>query len=135
LLLDNSPGSLFSQLDLARSFLPGPLEGSSRPVVELPEDVLEAMRADLSQPQPAADAFSGLANAALLCRIPDDVVDLAAEALDRASYYLQHDENQPLIGFLVGLATVGAITRNHKLANAVFTCLRNYRYYYRVNST
>jgi hypothetical protein len=79
---------------------------------------------------PAATSFSKVANAALLFRIPDNVVDLAADALARANYYLQRCDGQPLIPLLLGLATVAAVTRSHKLADALFTLLRNYRRFY-----
>jgi hypothetical protein len=69
-------------------------------------------------------------NAALLFQIPDDVVDLAAEALGRTHFYLQRDDAQPLIPFLLGLATLSAVTRSHKLADGLFTLLWNYRHQY-----
>ena len=130
LLLDEVPGSLRSQLNLLQCFLPGPLEGASKAAIDIPADHLADIRADLAQPLPAATSFSAVANAALLFRIPDDVVDLAADALARANYYLQRGDGQPLIPFLLGLATVAAVTRSHKLADAVCTLLRNYRRFY-----
>jgi hypothetical protein len=130
LLLDETPGSLRQQFNLAQSILPGPLEGGSKPTIEIPINDLEAIRVDLAQPTPTAGAFSALANAALLFRIPDDVADLAAQALDRTNYYLRRSHGQPLIPFLLGLATVAATTRHRKLADALFTMLRNYRRFY-----
>lgn len=129
-LLDEAPGSLRLQLNLPHCCLPGPLEGGSRPAMDIPDDHLAAMRADLAQPTPSAEAFSTLANAALLFRIPNDVVDLAADALDRTNYYLKRGDSQPLIPLLLGLATVAAATRNHRLADALVTLLRNYRRFY-----
>lgn len=132
LLLDEGPIGLRRQLNLAQIFLPGPLEGGLKPTAELPAEAISAVRADLIQRTPTAKSFSALANAALLFRVTDDVIDLAAEALSRTNYYVERHDDQSLAPLLLSLATVSAATRNHKLADALFTLLRNYRRFYQI---
>ncbi len=127
LLLGVGPGSLSSQLNIPLSFLPGPLEGAFKAAIEMPDDHLADIRSNLLLPLPSAASFLSLANAALLFRIPDDVSDLAAEALARCGYYIQRADGEPLVLFLLGLAMVAATTRSDTLADALLTVLRNYR--------
>ena len=130
LLLDETAGSLRHQLNLPQIMLPGPLEGSSTLIMEIPPEHLGEIRTDLSRAVITAECFSALANAALFFRIPLDVVDLASDALSRAEYYLQRSGDQPLVPFLLGLATIAAVTRNQRLADTLFILLRKYRRLY-----
>jgi hypothetical protein len=112
LLLDDSEGSLRRQLDLGRAFLPGPLEGGSAAVMQIPEAHLSEMRENLSAPRITATSFSALANASLLFHIPPDLTELAADAIARADYRLERlDGTTPIRPLLMGLATIAAITR------------------------
>ena len=62
---------------------------------------------------------------------PADLADTAADAIARADYRLDcGDDVKVLIPILLGLATVAAITRNHKLTDSLFTLLRKYRRFY-----
>jgi hypothetical protein len=81
-----------------------------------------------------AECFLAITNAALLFRIPQDIIDLAGDAVSRADYYLQRSSDQPLVPFLLGLATVAAVTRNQKLADTLFVLLRKYRRFYQMSS-
>jgi hypothetical protein len=131
LLLDDSEGSLRRQLDLGRAFLPGPLEGGSAAVMQIPEAHLSEIRENLSAPRITANSFSALANASLLFHIPPDLTELAADAIARADYRLERlDGTTPIRPLLMGLATIAAITRCHKLADALFVVLRKYWRYY-----
>jgi hypothetical protein len=131
LLLEDTPGSLRHQLNIPRTFLPGPLEGSSASTLDIPDDNLTEIRADLSAPMVSVASLSAVANASLLFRLPQDVIDLTTDALSRANHYLQRDEARPLVPILLGLATAAAITRSQKLADALFTLVRKYRRFYR----
>ncbi len=131
LLLDDAPGSLRQQVNVPQCFMPGPLEGGVKSLRDLPETDLEAIRADLAQSEPLAAAFSKMANIALFFQLPEDVLDLAATALDRANYYLQvGDGDQQVHSYLLGLAVTAASNRHRKLADALFIVLRNYRLNY-----
>ena len=131
LLLDDVEGSLRRQINIPLVFLPGPLEGGSEPQMEIPAEHQAEMRADLSAPVITASSFSALVNGSLLFRIPADLTDTAADAIARADYRLDcGDDVKVLIPILLGLATIAAITRNHKLTDSLFTLLRKYRRFY-----
>jgi hypothetical protein len=128
LLLDDVEGGLRRQLNIPRVFLPGPLEGASDPLAEIPEEHQAMLRADLSEPVIKGSSFFALANGAYLFRIPSDIAGAAADALTRADYRLDCDGDQErLVQLLHGLAAVAAVTRNHELADSLFTVLRKYR--------
>jgi hypothetical protein len=131
LLLDDVEGGLRRQLDIRQAFVPGPLEGSLAPVLEIPEESLLEMRASLQEPVITISSFSALANSAILFRIPTELCDLAAEAIARADYHFAEvDDTKPLIPHLLSLATAAAITRNERLADALFIVVRKYRRLY-----
>jgi hypothetical protein len=131
ILLDDADGSLRSQLKFPLSFLPGPLEGGTTSVHELPAEYLADMRSDLMKPTVVIGSFSSLLNASLLFSIPTEIAELAADAIVRSDYHLESfDDRAPLIPHLVGLATVAAVTKNHKLADALFVLLRKNRRIY-----
>jgi hypothetical protein len=131
MLLDEVEGGLRHQLDIRQAFAPGPLEGSATPSLEIQDENLAEVRAALQQPIITVSSFSALANSALLFRIPDDLCDLAADAIARADYHFTDvDETKPLIPHVLGLATAAAINRNEKLADALFIVVRKYRRLY-----
>lgn len=131
LLLDDVEGSVRRQIKIPQAYWPGPLEGGSEPQMEIPAEHQAEMRADLSAPAISASSFSALVNGSLLFRIPADLTDTAADAIARADYRLDcGDDVKVLVPILLGLATVAAITRSHKLTDSLFTLLRKYRRFY-----
>jgi len=89
------------------------------------------MRTDLSGSVITASSFSALVNSSLLFRIPADLADAAADAIAGAEYRLDcGGDVKLLVVILFGLATVAAVTRNHKLTESLFTVLRKYRRFY-----
>jgi hypothetical protein len=131
LLLDDSEGSLRRQLDLSRAFLPGPLEGGTAAVMEIPDPLLTEIRENLGAPRITAASFSKLVNASLLFHVPPDLAGLAADAIARADYRLELvDGTTPILPFLMGLATVAGITRCHKLTAALLVVSRKSRRYH-----
>ena len=131
LLLDDTNGSLRKQLNLSRAFLPGPLEGGMNPQLDVPATHLAEMRSDLSQPVITAASFSDIVNGSLLFRIPSELADMAADAIARADYRLECiDDTTPLVPYLLGLASVSSVTRNHRLADSLFILLRKYRQFH-----
>ena len=130
LLLDDTNGSLRKQLNISRAFLPGPLEGGMSPQLDVPPTHLAEMRSDLSQPAVTAASFSGLVSGSLLFRIPSELADMAADAIARADYRLECIGDTPLVPYLLGLASVASVFRNHRLADSLFILLRKYRQFY-----
>ena len=131
LLLDGGDDSLKTQLDVARVLLPGPLEGGMKPQLAIPERHLAEIRSDLSEPIISARSFSALVNGSFLFFIPNEIADLAADAIARADYRLECGDDLTRLGpYLRGLAFVAAGTRNYKLADALFVLLRKYRQLY-----
>jgi hypothetical protein len=131
LLFDDSDGSLRKQFDLALACLPGPIEGGTTPTLEIPAAHLAEMRSDLAEPVISAASLSGLVNGSLLFLIPAEIADMAADAIARADYRLECvDEQTSVVPCLLGIASMASITRNHKLADALFTLLRKYRQFY-----
>ena len=130
LLLDDTNDSLRKQLNLSRAFLPGPLEGGMSPQLDVPPTHLAEMRSDLSQPAVTAASFSGLVNGSLLFRVPSELADMAADAIARADYRLECIGDTPLVPYLLGLASVASVIRNHRLADSLFILLRKYRQFY-----
>jgi hypothetical protein len=131
LLLDDVEGSLRRQITIPQASLPGPLEGGSEAQMEIPAEHQAEMRADLLGSVITASSFSALVNGSLLFRIPADLADAAAVAIERAEYRLDcgGDKNL-LVVILFGLTTVAAVTRCHKLTDSLFMVLRKYRRLY-----
>jgi hypothetical protein len=87
------------------------------------------MRIDLSGSPITAGCLSKLINSAYLFAIPVELADIAADALIRSDYQVdcgQEKENLPFV--LLGLASVAATSRSHKLADALFILLRKYQH-------
>jgi hypothetical protein len=128
ILIGNQPGSLRKQLNLLSIQFPGPLEGNVELVTPLPPDLLVKMREQLADPSPAVSSFTLLANSALIFRVPEEVPNLAVEAIRRAQYRLDcGGEPEQLQHCLMALATVAASYRNCSLADELFIVIRSYR--------
>ncbi len=110
--------------------LPGPLEGSVAPPVELPAEEVTRIRDELSAATITIESVSGLANAAIVVRFPAELADTAADAIARADYRLPHDNTAVFVAHLLGLASAAAITRSCKLADALFLLVRTYRHFH-----
>ena len=128
ILIGVQPESLRKQLNLLSIQFPGPLEGNVDLVTPFPPDLLVKMREQLADPSPAVSSFILLANSALIFRMPEDVPNLAAEAIRRAQYCLDcGGKQEQLQHCLMALATVAASYRNSSLADELFIVIRNYR--------
>lgn len=131
-LIGDAPHSLRKKLNPLFTLLPGPLEGNIEAVNQLQSDHPERMRKDLMDPSPSVASFTLVANAALLFKLPEEVPQLAADAIRRAQYRLDTGgKRKTLQHCLVGLAIVAATTRSHQLADEVFIVVRNYRRFFR----
>lgn len=132
LLLGDKPSSLKSQLNMTLVGLPGPLEGNSQPDAELGAKILRKIKKDLSAPSPGLTAFARLANMAFFCKLPVELLRLAAEAIRRVKYHLEFDgKREAFQSALAGLAIAAAICRSHELADELFVMIRNYRLFFR----
>ncbi|WP_262297076.1 hypothetical protein [Microvirga sesbaniae] len=102
------------------SYLPGPMEGGTEAVAELPHDLVETLEQQLSSDVLGPNSFAPLLNSTLLYRITPDHAQLAADALRRVKYQImQIGDERTLFSLLSGLATVGAVTRSQQLADEV----------------
>jgi hypothetical protein len=127
-LLGDKPASLKIRVNPVLSALPGPLEGNVEPWNDIDADVLAEMREKLGSATPAISSFAILVNVGLVFRIPEDIVNAAADALRRAQYRIGVDGKPEQLGScLLGLAAVAASTRSQRLADELFIVVRNYR--------
>jgi hypothetical protein len=130
LLIGDADESLKQQFHAMHACLPGPLEGSLAPPVDLPAEEVARIRDDLSSPTITIKSVSRLANAAIVVRFPAELADMAADAIARADYRLSHDNSLAFVAQLRGLASAAAIARSSKLADALFMLLRTYRHFH-----
>lgn len=130
LLIGDGDGSLKRQFNAIHACLPGPLEGSVVPPVELSAEEVARIRDDLSSSTITIGSVSGLANAAIVVRFPAELADMAGDAIARAGYRLPHDDKAAFVGHLLGLASAAAIARSCKLADVLFLLLRTYRHFH-----
>ena len=128
LLLEQSSGSIKSQLSFPFAFLPGPLEGGVEPIAEMPTEIEAELRAGLEAEELTPKSFASLVNSALIFRIGPQLAQFAAEALRRVKYQLQQARAQnETFSLLNGLATVAAVTRSSELAEEVRILVRVFR--------
>ncbi|MCP1420965.1 hypothetical protein J3D47_005208 [Pseudomonas laurylsulfativorans] len=120
LLIDDDSSGKLKLLTFPYSFLPGPLEGGYAPVLEMPQELLHDLEAQLAAEGVSHDSFSSLVNCSLLFNITSDHARLAAVALRKVKYQLQQTIVKPKVFSLIsGLATVAAVTRSTELADEV----------------
>lgn len=100
--------------------LPGPMEGAIASGRPYPDDFLREARSALEADRLHTTAFAGLINGALLFDMQKEMADLAAAALRRVSFSLEDtDDKEKNFSFVVGLATLAAVTRSGDLADAL----------------
>jgi hypothetical protein len=132
LLLSDTPGGLKSGLNMRSIGLPGPLEGNVEPGQRLDEEILQKMRASLTDLALSILSFALVSNTALFVKLPQDVLTLAAEAVRRANYHIDpRGKPEWVETCLVNLATAAAVNRCPQLADEMFIVLRSYRRLFR----
>ena len=109
LVTGDADGSLKRQFNAAHACLPGPLEGSLAPPIELPSEEVARIRNDLSSATITLESVSGLANAAIVVRFPGELADMAADAIARADCRLAHDDKTTFVGHMLGYCFRGCI--------------------------
>ncbi|RQG99863.1 hypothetical protein [Paraburkholderia dinghuensis] len=127
-LTGEAPESISQLIDRTAARLPGPLEGGVRSPIPLPPDVLNYIEACLKG---AIDttAFGSLINVSMLACVPDHLVDLACEAIERYHYQIPVNEQVPVSVCLLGLAGVAAVNRNTKLCETIHVLMRVGRHF------
>jgi hypothetical protein len=123
-LLNDGEGGLKQRFGFMQGFLPGPIEGGMPALHDLPDNVVSQIEKDLSSATITIDSFTPLVNGGMLFRTPAALADLASDAIARADYQLTYSDKQGFVGQLLGIASVAAVMRSHKLADALFTLLR-----------
>ncbi len=119
--------SLFSAVHAIRQFLPGPLEGSVVPGLELRAEDLASIQLDLTGTI-TLESFHHILMSAFFYRIPADLIALANDAIVRADFYLavpESEENPVAIFFR--LAHLAAVVRSPALADSICIALRVHR--------
>jgi hypothetical protein len=127
-LLGHASDSLMAKVNLFMTQVPGPLEDNIALTREvLPEDHA-IIAAGLNEAKPSALSFAPLVNSAFLYRLPAELAELAASALQRARFRIEAQGDRAMIRTcLIGLASVAAVTRCNPLSEVVFTTIRYYR--------
>jgi hypothetical protein len=119
-LLGKGPGGVQSQMQFPFPFLPGPLEGGTESMSQMPTEFETDLRRELEADTLTPKSFATLVNSALIFRIGPTLAQLAAQALRRVKYQLREVGPQnEAFSLLSGLATVAAVTRSSELAEEV----------------
>ena len=128
LILGEDPGSIHSLGEGSRMFLPGPLEGTESSFYIMPAELSEAIRAQLSREEVRLSSFTALLNSVPIFHADIDQEELAAKirALGNTLFTDVEDKLQ-LFCFLLGLASVAAVTRNLSLADELRILARKCR--------
>lgn len=128
LILGAESGSLHSLSEFPRPYFSGPLEGAQSSSNNLPNDLSEAIEAQLNADEVGPSSFVALVNSAMIFHIDSDQAELAAKALRLSNYRLANVEDKSqLLGILNGLSVVSATARNRALANELRILVRRYR--------
>ena len=122
-LIGDTPQAVINQIDRARVFLPGPLEGGYDSRIELPPETAIQIQASIAG-NISTTSFVDLANLSKFFRIPNQLVDLVSEAFERCHYQIPIGAHVSFADCLFGLASVAAVNRHAKLCNDIQTALR-----------
>lgn len=128
LLYTEEAESLRTYSQLFFSYIPGPLEGAENAQVNLPSELAEITKKQLSANTAEPSSFVAMVNFGLVFGLTEELSELAIHALSSASYRLRNIKNrEQLVATLYGLATIAAATRNTALADALRIMVRIYR--------
>lgn len=127
-ILGNGEQSLLKLCEFPCLFFPGPLEGAEDSPNTLPDSLARVIEEQLDSDKVEAASFIGLINSAAIFRITSGHAELAAKALRLGNYTLANLKNKSqMMGILIGLARVAAVSRNPALANELRILVRRYR--------
>ena len=128
LILGEIPRSIHSLSESSRVFLPGPLDGTENSLYIMPAELSEAIKVQLSMKEVRLSSFTALLNSVPMFHTDIDREELAEKvrALGNALFEDVEDRSQ-LLYFLLGLASVAAVTRNLGLADELRILARKCR--------
>ena len=107
------------------TMLAGVLEGGIAPNRRIADDQLEEMKSCLRDETLEPSSFSGLIGAALVCDLPAEIGQLAAEAISRVRYSIEDGGDwEEMLTVFRGLAVVASVTRNTDLSGALRIMVR-----------
>ncbi len=116
-----------------RSFLPGPLEGSSTPAV-VPDEISNLLVKHING-EASFESYRILMNSAPFWKIDDEYLERAVSLLESAQHKLVAvNDKDSVYQVLNGLAQVACMTRSRKFATSVMILSRLYRDYIDVDS-
>lgn len=119
-LYGENDNSIVSAVTFPYAYFPGPLEGAVRSNAELPLELSNDIKSNLGSGALQASSFTSLINSSLVFRLPDELIQLAVEAIRLSKYRLTNlTDKQLAFSVLHGLGTVAASTRNPSLATEV----------------
>ncbi|MEQ8442532.1 MAG: hypothetical protein RKK11_11340 [Alphaproteobacteria bacterium] len=128
LLVGSESGSLHSQVDFARPYFSGPLEGTEANPNTLPDELKKTVEEQLKSEEVGPSSFITLVNSALIFHVDQTQVEMAAEALKVGKHRLANIEDRSqLLAILRGLAAVSAVSRGQALAEELRILVRRYR--------
>ncbi|MEN0037958.1 MAG: hypothetical protein AAGC78_12870 [Cellvibrio sp.] len=115
------------------AFLPGPLEGNSKPIA-IPDEISNLLFKKIDK-NPTPESFVVLINSAPFWKIDEEHLDRIVTLLEEAQHQLRsvHDKDS-VYQVLTGLAHVSCVSRNTKLASSLFVLSRIYRDFLEVDS-
>jgi hypothetical protein len=120
LLTSDSPLGIKGLVRFPDSYFPGPLEGGNEAINEMPAELKEEIAKSLVADPIEPNSFNILINATLLFKINDDLVEMAAQALRNAKYYVrQRGKNRTVFPLLSGLAVVASSARSRIMADEI----------------
>jgi len=120
--------NIHQYIKFPHSFLPGPLEGGTEPIHDLPPELDEAIKKNLLAERLEKNSFNALINSALVFNLGQTYAEMAAKAFKEAKYYVKHGNSQELFPLLSGLAIVAAVTRSTKMADELRILTRRSMY-------
>ena len=116
-LLGDESGSARSQIISQLAFLPGPLEGTYIPQLEVPPEPTKALQEAMGRAELDEGVLAPFVNMALVFRMEAEHAHLIAEALKKAKYQVNiGSDSEKIFSLLVGLSCIAAVTRSTELA-------------------
>lgn len=128
LISGEDSASIRSVINRSVAFFPGPLEGTTGSLKELPSELIKFIGEQLLSNVPEPSSFAALVNSAKMYRIDPEMAKSAAMILKAGNHRLENVEDKfHLLAVLYGLATVAAVSRSPLLADELRVVCRRYR--------
>lgn len=128
IIVGDGEQSLITLCKFPYPYLPGPLEGAEDNPTALPDNLASSIEQELNSEEIEAASFIVLVNSAMAFKLAPDHSELAAKALRVGNHTLTNlQDKSQLIGILMGLARVAAVSRNPELADELRILVRRYR--------